>query len=194
MTQLTIPIHARGDFIPTVSVYKEFKIVNGVRIPSRTEDTNLITGEVIGGGEFTSIEANTLDDPKVFAPPEVHPTGITAIVLAMLKSANTDSSQQMMTLYSKFRVTPGGQQSDTAYDMNWLGFELLKVDKYEHAKAIFRQVITENPSSADAYESLGEAYLQRGDKPNAIDAFQKAVDLGLKSNDVQKKLTHLRSQ
>jgi cytochrome c-type biogenesis protein CcmH/NrfG len=70
----------------------------------------------------------------------------------------------------------------------------LKVDKYDHALAVFRQVIAENPQSASAYQSLGEAYLQQGDKQRAIDAFQTALDLGLKSEDTQRKLARLRSQ
>ena len=41
MTQLTIPIHARGDAVETVAVYKEFKVVEGVRLPSRSEEVNL---------------------------------------------------------------------------------------------------------------------------------------------------------
>ncbi len=194
MTQLTIPIHARGDFIPTVAVYKAFKTVNGVRIPSRTEEINLSTGDVLGGSESTSIEANTINDPAIFAAPTVHPRGITAVVLEMLTRADQQTPQQMMKLYSDFRATPEAQNADIAYDMNWLGFELLKVDKYDHAVAVFNQVIAENPTSADAYQSLGEAYLQQGDKPDAIAAFQKALDLGLKSDDVNKKLTRLRSQ
>ena len=59
MTQLTIPIHARGDSVETVAVYKQFKVVDGVRLPSRSEEVNLKTGEVVGGGEWTSITANT---------------------------------------------------------------------------------------------------------------------------------------
>ncbi|MDP9050316.1 MAG: tetratricopeptide repeat protein [Acidobacteriota bacterium] len=193
MTEITVPIHARGDLIETVEVIKTAKMVNGVRIPSRTEEINLITGDTIDGSEITSIDANTLSDPAIFAAPTVHPVGITAVVLDMLKSADSAAPQQVMALYSAFRATPEGKQADTVYDMNWLGFELLKVDKYGQALAVFNQVIAENPTSATAYESLGEAYLQQGDKPNAIAALQKALDLGLKSEDVQRKLARIRS-
>ncbi len=192
MTELTIPIHARGDFIPTVAVYKEFKVVNGVRIPSRSEEVNLNTGDVIGGGEWTSIEINTLHDPTIFAAPVTHPTGITAIVLDMLAKANTASAQEMMAIYSQFRTTDDGRKADVVYDMNWLGFELLKVDKYDYAVDVFQQVITENPALASAYDSLGEAYLQASDKVHAIEAFQRAVNLGLKDEGVSRKLERLR--
>jgi len=194
MTQLTIPIHARGDFIPTVAVYKTFKVVDGVRVPSRSEEVNLTTGDVLGGAEWTSIEPNTLHDAAIFKAPEVTPTGITAAVLKMLQASDTASPAQMMATYLDFRASTTTQPADRVYDMNWLGYELLKADKYDHAIAVFREIIAENPGLASAYESLGEAFLQRHDKDNAIAAFQQAVDHGLKSDDVAKKLVQLRSQ
>jgi hypothetical protein len=194
MTQITVPIHARGDRVDSVAIYKAFKVVDGVRFPSRTEEINPATGDVLNGMELESITANTLSDPAIFSAPAVHPTGITAVVLDMLHTADNASADEMMKLYSTFRATPEGKQADVVYDMNWLGFELLKVDKYDHARAVFRQVIAENPASADAYSSLGEAYLQQGDKTNAIAAYQKALDFGSKSEDVKRKLARLRSQ
>ena len=194
MTQITVPIHARGDRVDSVAVFKEFKTVNGVRFPSRTEEINPATGDVLSGMELESITANTLHDPAIFSAPKVRPTGITAVVLEMLHAADQASADGMMKRYATFRATPEGRQAEVVYDMNWLGFELLKVDKYDHARAVFQQVIAENPASPDAYTSLGEAYLQQGDKASAIAAYQKAVDLGSKNEDVRRKLERLHSQ
>jgi Flp pilus assembly protein TadD len=88
----------------------------------------------------------------------------------MLQSAADTTPDQMMSTYSSFRATDEGRQADVTYDMNWLGYELLKVDNYDHALAVFHQIIAENPSSAEAYGNLGEAYLQLHDKVNAIAA------------------------
>ena len=194
MTQITVPIHARGERVETVAVYKAFQVVNGVRFPSRTEEINPETGDVLSGFELESLTANTLSDPAIFAAPEVHPTGITAVVLNMLHAADPSNAVEMMKLYAAFRGTPEGKQANVVYDMNWLGFELLKVDKYEHALAVFKQVIAESPNSPDAYASLGEAYLQQGDKANAIAAYEKSIELDSKSEDVKRKLARLRSQ
>jgi tetratricopeptide (TPR) repeat protein len=194
MTQLTIPIHARGDFIPTVAVYKAFKMVEGVRVPSRSEEVNLTTGEVLGGAEWTSIEANTLQDAAIFKAPVVTPTGVTAAVLKMLQASDVVSPEEMMAIYFQFRAGGTTAPAERVYDMNWLGYELLKADKYGHAIIVFRQILDENPDLASAYESLGEAYLQQHDRASAIDAFQQAVNHGLKSGDVAKKLAQLRSQ
>jgi len=112
----------------------------------------------------------------------------------MLQSAADATPEQMIFAYSRFRATDEGRQADVTYDMNWLGYELLKVDRYDHALAVFHQIIAENPRSAEAYGNLGEAYLQQHDKGNAISAFQRAVDLGLKGDDVPRKLAALRRQ
>ncbi len=192
MTQLTLPIHARGDAVETVSIHRDFKLVNGVRLASRSEEVNLKTGKVLGGGEWVSMEPNTLSDAAIFRPPDVHPKGITAVVLEMLQVADHATAAQMMAAYTAYRTTSEGKCADVTYDLNWLGYELLKVDKYEDALAVFQQIIAENPTSAVAYENLGEAYLQKHDRQNALAAFQKAVDLGSKSEDVRHKVAMLR--
>ena len=193
MREMTIPIHARGDAVDTIAVSKEFKTVNGVKLISREEEVNAKTGDVIDGTEWTSIEANTIDDRKIFEAPEVHPAGITAVVLQMLARAQDSTPAQMMEIYTKFRSSDEGRAADVVYDMNWLGFELLKVDRYDYALPVLSQMTKENPQSGSAYASLGEAYLQMKDESKALEAFQQAVNLGLKDEDVLKKLGRLQN-
>jgi tetratricopeptide (TPR) repeat protein len=192
MREMTIPIHARGDAVDTIAVSKEFKTVNGVKLISREEEVNAKTGDVIDGAEWTSIEANTINDRKIFEAPEVHPTGITAVVLQMLAQAQDTTPAQMMEIYTTFRASSEGRNADVIYDMNWLGFELLKVDKYDYALPVLSRMTKENPQSGSAYASLGEAYLQMRDEAKAREALQQAVNLGFKDEDVLKKLSRVQ--
>jgi hypothetical protein len=41
-------------------------------------------------------------------------------------------------------------------------------------------------------ESLGEAYLQMDDKKRALEAFQRAIDVGSQSSSVRKKVEQLK--
>ena len=148
---------------------------------------------MIDGAEWTSIEANTIDDRKIFEAPVVHPAGITAVVLQMLARAQDSTPAQMTEIYTRYRASAEGRNVDVVYDMNWLGFELLKVDRYDYALPVLSQMIKENPQSGSAYASLGEAYLQMKDEPKALEAFQQAVNLGLKDEDVLKKLSRLQN-
>lgn len=175
MQQLSLPLHARGAAVATVSVHRDYRVVAGVRLPSRSEQVALETGEVLGGGTWTTMEGNTLDDRSIFEPPEVHPMGITAVVLEMLRAAEVDGVTPMLAYYDRFRSTSEGRSVDTTYDLNWLGFELLKVDDYPAAIAVFERVIAEHPDSASAEESLADAYAQQGDLEAAAEALDRAI-------------------
>ncbi|MBX3563740.1 MAG: tetratricopeptide repeat protein [Sphingomonas sp.] len=177
MQRVSLPVHARGDAVDTVRVLSDLRPVAGVLMPFRSEEIAIADGHVLFGEIWASIEANTIADPAIFTAPEVHPSGSTALALAMLAAAPGKSSAELLAMYDAFRATAEGAAADTAYDMNWLGYELLKVDNYPAALAIFTRVIAEHPDSANAYDSLGDAYLQQGDIAAALAAFDKAISL-----------------
>lgn len=70
----------------------------------------------------------------------------------------------------------------TENDLNNYGYQLL--NQGEHDKAI--EVLTLNteryPKSANAWDSLGEAYAAKGDKNNAIKNFKKSLSLNPPAN------------
>jgi hypothetical protein len=193
MKRLAIPVHARGAAVDSVQVVQTYMNVAGVEFPARTEEVALADGHVLGGGAWTVIEANTLSDAAPFQAPEVHPTGITAVVLRMLDTAGTATPQAMMALYDDFRATPEGSAADTSYDMNWLGYELLKVDAYPAARAVFERVIAEHPQSAEAWDSLGDAWLQQGGLTQALAAFEHALALDPNRPETVRKRDSLRA-
>ena len=165
----------------------------GSNFPARTEEVALADGHVLGGGAWTSIEANILPDASPFQAPQVHPTGSTAVVLHMLEAAGTATPQAMMALYDAYRATPEGAAADTTYDMNWLGYELLKVDAYPAARAVFERVIAEHPQSAEAWDSLGDFWLQQGDRAHALAAFEHALALDPNRPETIRKRDGLRA-
>jgi CubicO group peptidase (beta-lactamase class C family) len=76
-----------------------------------------------------------------------------------------------------------GLKAGTDYDfgeaeLNTLGYQLLYGDKKpSDAVAIFRLNTAEHPASSNAFDSLGEAYSQNGQKGLAIQSYQTAVKL-----------------
>jgi tetratricopeptide (TPR) repeat protein len=63
-------------------------------------------------------------------------------------------------------------------ELNTLGYQLLYGDKrLSDAVAIFKLNTTEHPTSSNAFDSLGEAYLRNGEKELAINSYQMAVKL-----------------
>ena len=62
-------------------------------------------------------------------------------------------------------------------EMNMLGYEFLKEEKFDEAIAVFIMNTEAFPSSFNTYDSLGEAYAAKGEKEAAIKNYEKSVQL-----------------
>ena len=58
-----------------------------------------------------------------------------------------------------------------------MGFTLLQKDKVEEAGEIFKLTVEMYPDSWEAYDNLGEAFRLLGDKENALDCWEKVLEL-----------------
>jgi len=58
-----------------------------------------------------------------------------------------------------------------------LGYELLENNKTGEAIRVFKHAVSEYPESANAYDSLGEAYVKDGNRTQAIEYYKKALEL-----------------
>ncbi len=65
----------------------------------------------------------------------------------------------------------------TEAELNQYGYQLLGVGQIDKAIEIFLLATQRFPNSANIWDSLGEAYVAKDDKPNAIKSFQKALTL-----------------
>ena len=65
----------------------------------------------------------------------------------------------------------------TEADMNTYGYQLLGQRKVDEAIDVFRKIAKEYPRSWNTYDSLGEAYVLKGDKRQAIASYSKALSL-----------------
>jgi tetratricopeptide (TPR) repeat protein len=62
-------------------------------------------------------------------------------------------------------------------EINALGYTLLRDDKTDEAIAIFNLNVSEHPKSWNAYDSLGEAYMKKGENELAVKNYQKSLEL-----------------
>lgn len=76
-------------------------------------------------------------------------------------------------------------------DFNDLGYRLLGDQRIDEALAVFKLVAREFPKSANAYDSLGEAYLLAGDRKRAIKSYRKSLKLNPNNRGAQEKLKEL---
>ena len=77
--------------------------------------------------------------------------------------------------------------------LNALGYELLGAHKFGDAIRIFQLNVEAYPQSSNVYDSLGEAYMDAGDKPLAIANYERSLDLNPKNGNGAKMLEKLRA-
>jgi CubicO group peptidase (beta-lactamase class C family) len=87
---------------------------------------------------------------------------------------------------------------DTTYDfseseLNTLGYQLLSENKKTDAVQIFKLNTISYPNSSNAFDSLGDAYVEVRDKDSAIISYQKAIDLDKNNIQSLDKLNHLKN-
>lgn len=66
-------------------------------------------------------------------------------------------------------------------ELNTLGYQLIRNNKLKEAVSIFQLNVEAYPQSANVYDSLGEAYMDAGNKPLAIVNYQKSLELNPKN-------------
>jgi len=78
--------------------------------------------------------------------------------------------------------------------INILGYNLLRMKKLDDAIEVFKLNVTEHPESSNVYDSMGEAYMARGDKVLAIKNYTKSLELDPKNTNAVKMLKELRGK
>lgn len=76
-------------------------------------------------------------------------------------------------------------------ELNTLGYQLIRANKLKEAIRIFQLNVEAYPQSSNVYDSLGEAYMNDGDKPRAIANYQKSLELNPKNGNAVKILQKL---
>lgn len=77
--------------------------------------------------------------------------------------------------------------------LNTLGYELLRAHKFPEAIRIFQLNVEAYPQSGNVYDSLAEAYMNNGDRPQAIANYQKSLELNPKNHNAVKMLQKLNA-
>ena len=76
-------------------------------------------------------------------------------------------------------------------ELNSLGYRLLNAKKFNDAIRIFQLNLEAYPQSSNVYDSLGEAYMDAGNKPQAIANYQKSLQMNPKNGNAIQMLRKL---
>jgi tetratricopeptide (TPR) repeat protein len=75
------------------------------------------------------------------------------------------------------KALQAAMKNATENDLNNYGYQLLGEKKFDKAIAVLKLNTEKHPESANAWDSLGEAYALSGDKKNAIANFKKSLSM-----------------
>ena len=76
--------------------------------------------------------------------------------------------------------------------LNDLGYSLLREKRTADAIAVFKINVELYPQSANAYDSLGEAYVANGEKELAVASYKKSLELDSKNQNAANMLKKLQ--
>ncbi len=99
-------------------------------------------------------------------------------IVQKMKEKDSYPVAERIALYYQLK-----KESPTTYDflaeeeLTMYGYGCLWENKVEEALAIFKLIVAEFPNSANAYDSLGEAFLKNGNKDLAIQNYERSLTL-----------------
>ena len=90
---------------------------------------------------------------------------------ATIASSDIDQAVQQ---YHDLKATARAVYNFDEDQLNTLGYELLRTKKFKDAIRVFQLNVEAYPQSSNVYDSLGEGYMDSGDKAQAITNYRKS--------------------
>jgi len=106
---------------------------------------------------------------------------IAEVLSATIASSGVDASVKQ---YHELKATaaPGTYNFDET-ELNTLGYQLINAKKYKEAIRVLQLNVEAYPKSSNVYDSLGEAYMDDGDRQLAIVNYEKSLELNPKNTN-----------
>ena len=96
--------------------------------------------------------------------------------------------------YKGIRSDPKNELYFEESEFNAMGYRLMGAGKMKAAIEIFTLNVELNPKSANAYDSLAEAYMNSGDTKNAIRNYKKSLEINPDNNNAREMLKKLEKR
>lgn len=94
-----------------------------------------------------------------------------------LKNPDFKLDSLLVAHYKKVSENLGYIVKPDENQINNLGYQMMGAKQFTKAETLFKLNIANYSKSANCYDSLGDLYLEKGDKAKAIESFKKALTL-----------------
>jgi len=109
-----------------------------------------------------------------------------------LQIIQNESITTAISYYRKLKKQDHTTLLFTERQINALGYEYLNNGQINEAIELFSFNIEEFPNSSNVYDSLGEAYMTKGDKKTAIGYYNKSLDLNPDNENAKQMIERMR--
>jgi uncharacterized membrane protein len=130
---------------------------------------------VMGAGLFAVATAAWVPQVKAAYDPR---KSIAETLSATIASSGIDAAAKQ---YHDLKAAEPSTYNFDEGELNSLGYQLMGTKKFKEAIGILQLNVDAYPQSSNVYDSLGEAYMDDGDKPLAIANYQKSLALNPKN-------------
>jgi hypothetical protein len=115
-------------------------------------------------------------------------TSIAETLSATVASSGVDAAA---TQYHELKSAGRANYNFDEDELNALGYQLLRTNKFKEAIRILQLNVEAYPQSSNVYDSLGEAYMDDGDKAQSIANYRKSLQLNPNNGNAVKMLKNL---
>ena len=141
------------------------------------------TGGTNLGAMATSITRILFDEPY-----DLPKKSIARTLIGTIKAENVKNA---IELYHKLKKEHSEEYNFNPQELNTLGYALLQEKRFNDAIEVFLLNTEIFPKNSNAYDSLAEAYMAKGDKKLAIINFAKSLELNPNNTNAVEQLSRL---
>jgi len=145
----------------------------------------LVLTLAMAAGLFAVTMAIWVPDVKAGLDPR---KSISETLSATIATSGVDAAVKQ---YHELKAAEPATYNFDENELNFLGYRLIRDHKFKQAIRIFQLNVEAYPRSSNVYDSLGEAYMDDGDKPLAIVNYQKSLQLNSKNGNAVQMLQKL---
>jgi peptidylprolyl isomerase len=121
---------------------------------------------------------------------DIKSSSVSDLLLKTIEERGVDAA---VAEYRALRTNGFGDVYNSEGELNGVGYALLGKKRVKEAIAIFNLNVEAYPTSANAYDSLGEAYAVDGATAQAIGAYQKSLELDPRNENAVRMLEKLKA-